>query len=186
MTFRSSVAALAATIKTTRGVRHQRGRRAGRTKATRASPLRLQFGVFGASLLENGNIRIGVLPEGKEILVGFARARFIAGKSAGASKAQMRQGADRFVNHHAGVIENFLEFRRGLRALVRGEIRQTAQVCRIQSEIDRFRRRAEVVRRGGLKRGDGLGGIFLGECDGGLDFRQILWIARSCLAETVG
>ena len=43
----------------------------------------LQLRVFGLGLLEDGDACVGVLPEGEEILVGFASAGLVAGERAG-------------------------------------------------------------------------------------------------------
>jgi len=41
----------------------------------------VQFGIFGVGLFQNGNVGIGVLPQGEKVLIGEAAFRLIAGKS---------------------------------------------------------------------------------------------------------
>ena len=71
----------------------------------------LQLGVLRFSLLQDGDVGIGIFPEGKEILVSGTRRRFIAGKRSGASQAEMRQRNQWKIHDHAGMIEDLLKLR---------------------------------------------------------------------------
>ena len=53
----------------------------------------LQLGVFGFGLLEDGYIRVGVLPKREKILIGRLGPGRVALQGAGAAKAEMHERA---------------------------------------------------------------------------------------------
>ena len=55
----------------------------------------LELGVFRLGLLEDGNVRVGVLPQSEKILIGGAGLGAIALEGVGAREAQPRQGGFR-------------------------------------------------------------------------------------------
>ena len=82
------------------------------------SQRRLQLGVFSFGLLEDGDVEVGVLPQRQKIFVRGLRFGVIAGEHARATEPEMRECADRFVPHDSSVIDNLLEVRDRLRALL--------------------------------------------------------------------
>lgn len=73
-------------------------------------------------MLEDGKIGVGVLPEGEEILIGFAGVgagsvgvgtlRGLGFEGVGTSEAQTRKRALGLVNDYATMVDDFLKFRR--------------------------------------------------------------------------
>lgn len=72
-------------------------------------------------MVEDGEVGVGVLPEGEEGVVGGAGFGGVTGEGVGACETEMGQGADGFVGDHAAPIEDFLKFGGGLRALMSAE-----------------------------------------------------------------
>ena len=114
------------------------GERAAERQSLRRCAQLLQFCVFRLSLFQDGDVRVGVFPEGKEV--------FVRGKGANAGgvairwralfaldgrgdrphtslqrirtrHAEERQRARPTVPHYAAMVENLLELGGGLRAL---------------------------------------------------------------------
>ncbi len=69
-----------------------------------------QSGSLGLGGGEDGDIRVGVFPQGQEGVIRRSGFRGVARQRVGASLAQASQRADGIVGHHAGVVEDFLEF----------------------------------------------------------------------------
>src|ERR1700733_13319285 len=69
-----------------------------------------EFGVLGFRFLENGQRRIGVLPQREKILVGGPGSVAIPGEVASARESQVGERGDGLVCRHTGVIEDLLEF----------------------------------------------------------------------------
>jgi hypothetical protein len=79
----------------------------------------MQFGIFGLGVFQDGDFKLSVLPEGKEVLVGRERPhasgvgiralRSSRLQSVGTRQAGMRQGARPAVLHYAAVVEDFLK-----------------------------------------------------------------------------
>jgi len=69
----------------------------------------LQFDVLGLGLLQDGNVGIGVFPEGEKILVRSFRLGGVTGKRVGPAQLQVGQCADELVGDDAGVVENLLK-----------------------------------------------------------------------------
>src|SRR5690348_6759589 len=95
--------------------RNRKSRRAMKPSARRDewteldTTLLLQLRVLRLGLLQDGDVGVGVSPEGEEIVVGVAALGNITGRSRGASEAQVGERADRFVEHNAAMVEDFLE-----------------------------------------------------------------------------
>ena len=83
----------------------------------RSCPQLLQLGILRFSLLQDGDIGIGIFPEGEEILISRARSGQVMRKRAGPTQAEMSQRNQREVYDQAGVIENPLKFRGGSLAI---------------------------------------------------------------------
>src|SRR5271170_4025278 len=79
----------------------------------------LQLCVLHLGFFQNGDVGVGVFPEGKKIFVGYAGLILVGCQYVGASKLQMCQRADGVTDHDPAVIEDFLELDSGLSTLVR-------------------------------------------------------------------
>jgi hypothetical protein len=73
----------------------------------------VQFGVFGFGLLEDGNIRIDVFPEGQEFLIRLAGLGGIALQDGRASQTQIGENADGLVLYDTGIIDDLLKLGAG-------------------------------------------------------------------------
>ena len=78
----------------------------------------MQPRVFRLGLLQDRDIWIGVFPKSQEILVGLLGLGPVSRQSQRPAELQVRQRADGVADHDPAVIENLLEFRGGLGALV--------------------------------------------------------------------
>ena len=72
----------------------------------------LQLRVLCFGFLQDGDVRVGVLPQREEILIRDAGFGGVALQSAGARNAEMGERADGSVLRHAAVIQNFMELSR--------------------------------------------------------------------------
>src|ERR1700684_3205106 len=98
----------------------------------------LQLGVFRLSLLQDGNVRIGVLPEGEKIIVsgecadagciGIGSLRGLRLQHVCASHSQMRQCSRPAVPDDAAVIENLLKLGGDSAALSGGQSPNRAEL----------------------------------------------------------
>ena len=103
----------------------------------------LQLRVLGFGGFVDGDVGVGVFPEGEEILVGGERTdvgsigiRSLRGsrlQGIGASHAQMRQRSRPAVPHDAAVVENLLKLGGGRLALSRRQIRLAANIGWIEA-----------------------------------------------------
>ena len=155
-----------------------------------------QLGVFGFGLDEDGDAGVGVLPEGEEVLIGAAGVGKSGGgvgtmgglgfEGEGAGDLEMGECADGFIEHDAGVIEDFLELRSGGRAIVRGEICLTPNIARVKGGDDHWTRRAEFVGRRGLKGFNCFRRIALVERDFGANFGEVIEFRERVFGELLG
>ena len=114
----------------------------------------LQFRVLSLGLLEDWNIRIGMLPEREEILVGRLGLDLISRQSQCSATLQVRQGAYGIADNDPAVIENFLEFRSSFSALMRRQIRFAPNIDwieRPEKSIYAAARRTQFVGSGCLQ-----------------------------------
>src|ERR1700722_8849818 len=103
----------------------------------------LQLGVLGFELFHDGGARVGVFPEGDEILIGgtcpdaggtgIRSRRSSRLQSIGTSDAQMRQRASPAIPDDAAVVKNFLKLRGSSDALASREICLPTDVRRIKA-----------------------------------------------------
>jgi len=111
----------------------------------------LQCRVFRFGLFQDGDVGIGVLPEGEEISAGGEGAgagrigiRSLRGSrlpGIGASHAQMRQRSSPAIPDDAAVVDNLLKLGGGSIALAGFQVCFTPDVCgikagKIQDELD--------------------------------------------------
>ena len=109
-----------------------------------------QPGVFRLGLFEDGDVRVGIFPEGEEILIGVFGLGRVARDNVRSAQLQVRQGAYRIGENDAAVIQDFLKFRRGLLAASCCKIRLTAHIRGIEaSEFGKEcrARQGEIVRK---------------------------------------
>ena len=74
----------------------------------------MQLCVFRFSLLQDGDVRIGVFPEGEEILIKVSRFFLVAYRQIASPQLQPRQRPQRRVKRNTLVVEDLLKFRYGL------------------------------------------------------------------------
>src|SRR5262245_148053 len=85
-------------------------------------------GEFFFGLLENGDVRIGVLPESKEVLVGFLCLHIVAEQDVRSGDAEMRERVDDVKRKNSLTIDDFLKFTRSSSSRLRLEVSQTANI----------------------------------------------------------
>src|SRR5215470_8551879 len=69
----------------------------------------LQFRVLRFGLLQDGDVEVGVFPEGEEVLVGRASLRRIPSQNRGTTQPEVRQRAYRAIQDKEAMIQNLLE-----------------------------------------------------------------------------
>jgi hypothetical protein len=69
----------------------------------------LQLRVLRLGFLQDGDVGVGVFPEGQKILVSGLGFRGVAGEDISAGKAEMRQRTQRKVDDYAAVVRKLLE-----------------------------------------------------------------------------
>src|SRR6266478_2980991 len=92
----------------------------------------LQLRVLRLGLLKDRNVRVGVLPEREESLVGGAALGSVALHSVGAAQLEVSQRADRFIQDDAPMVEDFLKLCCRFATPVRRKIGFSPYVDRIQ------------------------------------------------------
>ena len=83
--------------------------------------------------MQDGKVRICVLPQGKELLILVARIARVAGKGITPSQSQVRQHCNRIANHGSPMVQKLLIFPCRLRTFVGGEISLAAKQDRVES-----------------------------------------------------
>jgi hypothetical protein len=82
----------------------------------------LQLCILHLRLLQDGDVRFSVFPEREEILIGLLGFGGVALHRIGSADLEMRECADRVVEHNSAMAEDFLEFGGGFAALMGGQI----------------------------------------------------------------
>src|ERR1700684_3815249 len=113
------------------------------TNPTQTKRALLQLRVLRFGLLQDGDVGVGVFPEGEEVFVGceganargvgIGSARGFRPKDFGRSHAQARQSSRPAVPDDAAVVENFLKFGSSGVVLSRGQICLAPDVGRIKA-----------------------------------------------------
>src|SRR5215469_7120267 len=96
----------------------------------------LQLRVLGFGLLQDGNIRVGVFPQRQKILIRGAGFGGVALHGVGAGEAEMGQRACCTIPQQPAMVENFLKFGGGGRALLLAQVSLGADVHGIQTGVD--------------------------------------------------
>src|SRR5208337_1804859 len=110
-----------------------------------------QLGVLCLGLLQDGDIRVGVVPQSQEILIRRLGLGRVALQHVSATKLQTRESANRSVQYDSAMVENFLELSRGFFALMGGQIGFSADIDRIQGRPfeGAVSRPSQLIRQGG-------------------------------------
>src|SRR5271167_3056187 len=83
---------------------------------------RLQLRVLGFGFFQDGDVGVGVFPEGEEVLICGAGFDGIARHCVGAGKGEMCQYSNGFIEHSSAMVEDFLELVGGFVALMRRQM----------------------------------------------------------------
>src|SRR5579863_452897 len=135
-----------------------------------------QLGVLRLGLFQDGDIRVGVFPQGEEVLISGSRFCDVALHGIRSTQLEMSQYADGIPDHYAGVIQNFLKFPGRLSTLARGQIRLATRIDGIESpEETRLSaaRLAQFIGNGNLEKFDRLCGIAVVQSKKRADDRQV-------------
>src|SRR5438034_59848 len=143
--------------------------------------------------IQNGDVRVGVLPQREEFLIGSTGFGGVALHSIGSAELEMRQCADRFVENDSAMVENFLELNSGLVALMPGQIGFAAHIDGMQSGHEGTAAGGtlcpQVIGSGGLKSLNGLNGlgrIVVAERELGVNRWQVVELDHRILWEALG
>jgi hypothetical protein len=98
-------------------------------------PHLLHLLVLGFGFLQDGDVGIGVFPEGEEVLIGGTALGSVALESVGTGETEMRECPQREIQDDTAMIEEFLELGSGCGAVVGHELGLAAQVHRVQSSL---------------------------------------------------
>ena len=98
----------------------------------RIKPL-FQIRVLGLRSDEDGNVRVGILPEHQKILIRHLGFGGVALHRVGAAELKARQRPSHIVLHNARMIDQFLIFDRGGCTVVRRKIRLAPYIGRIEA-----------------------------------------------------
>src|SRR2546428_13218223 len=96
------------------------------------SEVSLQLRVLRVGLLQDGDVGVGVFPEGEEIWVCSAGFGGLARHGVGSAELEMRQRTDEFVEDNPPMIEDFLELGCCLAALMRSKMGFSAHINGVQ------------------------------------------------------
>ena len=88
----------------------------------------LQFGVLRPSLLKDGNVRVGILPEREEVLISVPALGGVAGESIGACQANVRKSISGSNRSQRTVIEDSLEFSRRLLTFLSMQVNKASHI----------------------------------------------------------
>src|ERR1700747_2374358 len=97
-----------------------------------------EFGVLGLSLLVDGNVGVGVLPQIQESLVRLPCGGFIAPHLLCAAELQPSQRSRDMSNGKAGMIDQLLELSRGRPAIAELQISETTDIGGV-NKVERVR-----------------------------------------------
>jgi hypothetical protein len=123
----------------------------------------LQAGGFGFCGDKDGDIEVGVFPEGEEIVVGGASLRGVAEQGIGAGKTKVRECAGFTRTYSPTMFENFLKLGGSSGALVCRELRLRSDVNGVQATSEGVVR--QFIGNGATKELNALCGILADEFD---------------------
>src|SRR5262249_6360189 len=128
----------------------------------------LQFGVFSFGLLQDGDVRVGVFPEGEEILISSARMGLVACQGVRARQSQMRQCRDWGIPNNLAMLKDLMKFYGRFFSLARIQVRLPSNVHGNQTVS------AEITQliRNTLQRSQGARRVLSGEFNHASNRRQ--------------
>src|SRR5271170_86198 len=88
----------------------------------------VQLGLLGFGLTQNGDVGVGISPQGEEVLICGAGFVLIARERLSTPQLQMRKCCNGLIQSNARVIEYLLEFRDRRGPIVRGQVRLSTNV----------------------------------------------------------
>src|SRR5947207_1273943 len=95
-------------------------------------PELLQLHVLCQRVLKDRNIGVGILPKLEESLVRGLTLYAVASEDFGSALFKISQSTNRFVHRQAARVDNLLELRRSFFPVLRGQVRFSTYVNRIQ------------------------------------------------------
>jgi hypothetical protein len=113
-----------------------------------------------------------IIPEGEEILVGGFCLGLISRQDEGSTQLQARHGAYGVAHNDPAVVENFLEFRGGFRPPLRGQMRLTTHIDRIEGAKENAGR-PQLVGHGGFEQFQSLRTVTGIQCEACAKRRQV-------------
>src|SRR2546428_13950373 len=93
-----------------------------------SSEVSLYLRVLRLGFFQDGDVRIGVFPDGEEVLVGALGFRVVSRQSVGPAQLQARQCPSGEVHNDATMIEKFLKLGCGGAAVVCKQVSLAAQL----------------------------------------------------------
>jgi hypothetical protein len=146
----------------------------------------VQLGVFRPSLFEDGDVLVGIFPEGKEILIGVFGLGPVARGNICSAQLQVGQGAYRIGENDAAVIQDFLKFHSGLLPTTSCKVRLPPDIRGVEATEfgkERRARQREIVRTRPFQMLDRVQRRPMGECGKRAQRGKILELHRSILRE---
>src|SRR5271168_2785068 len=143
--------------------------------------LTLQLRVLRFGFFQDGDVGVGVFPEGKKILVGGPGLGCVTAEDIRTGQSQVCQRADRIVLNRTGVVDDLLELRSGGAPFSQLQISFASNIGGI-SGVDR----AELVGRSGYEGFDSLGSVAALQSSGPMDHRQVLRLDDRVFGEALG
>src|SRR6266496_1057707 len=148
----------------------------------------LQLRILRLGLLQDGNVRVGIFPEGEEVLIRSAGFRGVPLHRVCARQAKPGQRTQWKVSHRAPVIDEFLIFRRRFFASMQPQIGFASYIGGMEgcSKIGREKDGSEFIRGRSLKKVDGFSRVVVIKFDGGANGgepisadKRVEWVASS-------
>ena len=97
------------------------------------SPVSLQLPVLRLGMLQDGDVGVGVFPEGEEVLILGSGLHRIAGEGVGTGEAETSEGTSRKVDDDAATVNHFLELDGSGGAVVGCQVGLAANIGRISA-----------------------------------------------------
>src|ERR1043166_1187616 len=141
--------------------------------------LSFQLFVFTSGLLQDRDVRISILPDCKEILIGFACLCRVPAQDCGACQAQVRERVQRRSGLPTSMVEYLLKLVRSVSALLLIEVRLTTQVGDLEKGVS-------FIRSGRLQQLNRLRRITFLQFNAGLNQRNQDLIKYSVFRRTPG
>jgi hypothetical protein len=92
----------------------------------------LQLRVLRLGFLQDGDVGVGVFPEGEEVLIGGAGLGGVTLQVVSAGKAESGEGIEWRIREHGAMVEHFLKFSGGCAALSELKVGLSAHIGRVE------------------------------------------------------